>query len=126
MKSKPVLMAGIFTIAYLLILSCLYCFHQGKKSHLNAREAETITYQLLENNSDSSGNLLISERTAVKIANRLFSEKYGNLRTILCKPFDVFLINGYWLVYGPVSKKKPENGPMVIINCHTGMTRIKA
>lgn len=124
MKSKPVLMAGILTISYLLILICLFCFHQGKKSHLNAQEAESFVNQLIDNKCDTTGNILISERTAVKIAYRLFSEKYGNLRTILCKPFDIYLINGYWLVYGPVSKTKTEKGPVIIINCHTGMTRI--
>ena len=59
--------------------------------------------------------MLISERTAIKIADRLFSEKYGIWHTLLWKPFDIFLFNGYWFVYGPVSKSELNNGPMIII-----------
>ena len=69
--------------------------------------------------------MLISERTAIKIANRIFSEKYGFRYAFLCKPFDIYLFNDYWFVYGPVSKSKFDNGPMIIINNHTGETRFK-
>jgi hypothetical protein len=124
MKSKQLKIAGIVTIASYLLIICLYCFHQGTKSHLDARQAESYVHQLTDNKYDSVRNgMLISERTAIKIADRLFSEKYGIWYTLLWKSFDVYLINGYWLVYGPVSKSKFEFGPMIVINCHTGETR---
>jgi hypothetical protein len=66
--------------------------------------------------------ILISERTAIKIASQLFSEKYGNWHAFLCKPFDIYSFNSYWFVYGPVSKSKLDTGPMLIINYHTGET----
>ncbi len=69
--------------------------------------------------------MLISERTAIKIADRLFSEKYGIWYTLLLKPFDVYLINGYWFVYGSVSKSKLDSGPMIVINQYNGDTRLK-
>jgi len=126
MKSKQLKIAGIVTIASYLLVICLYCFHQGTKSHLDARQAESYVHQLTDNNYDSVRNdMLISERTAIKIAYRLFSEKYGIWHTLLWKPFDIYLINGYWFVYGPVSKSKFDNGPMIIINYHTGETRFK-
>jgi hypothetical protein len=49
----------------------------------------------------------------------------GNWRTFLWKPYDTWLINGNWLVYGPGSKSDSGNGPMIIINSFTGETRIK-
>jgi len=126
MKSKQLKIAGIVTIAFYLLIICLYCFHQGTKSHLDARQAESYVHQLTDNKYDCARNdILISERTAIKIADRLFSEKYGIWHTLLCKPFDIYLINGYWLVYGPVSKSRFDNGPMIIINHHTGETRFK-
>jgi hypothetical protein len=126
MKSKQLKIAVIVTMAFYLSVICLYCFHQGTKSHLNARQAELYTHQLIGNKYDSVRNeILISERTAIKIANQLFSEKYGNLHTFLCKPFDIYSFNSYWFVYGPVSKSKLDGGPMIIINYHTGETRFK-
>lgn len=126
MKSKLLKIAGIVTIASCLLVICLYCFHQGTKSHLDARQAEFFAYQLIDSKYDSVRNrMLISERTAIKIANRLFSEKYGNRYAFLCRPFDIFLFNDYWFVYGPVSKSENDNGPMIIINYCTGETRFK-
>ncbi len=126
MKSKQLKIAGIVTIASYLLVICLYCFHQGTKSHLDARQAESYVHQLTDNKYDNVRNdMLISERTAIKIADRLFSEKYGIWNTLLWKPFDIYLINGYWFVYGPVSKSKFDNGPMIIINYYTGETRFK-
>ena len=126
MKSKQLKIAGIVTIASYLLVICLYCFHQGTKSHLDARQAESYLHQLTDNKYDSVRNdILISERTAIKIANRLFSEKYGIWHAFLCKPFDIYSFNHYWFVYGPVSKSKLDNGPMLIINYHTGETRFK-
>jgi len=126
MKSKQLIIAGILTVVIYLLLICLYCFHQRSKSHLDARQAESFVYQLTDNNYDSVRNeILISERTAIKIADQLFSEKYGYWRTLLWKPFDTWLINGHWLVYGPASKSNSGNGPMIIINNFTGETRIK-
>ena len=124
MKSKQLKIAVIVTMAFYLSVVCLYCFHQVNKVHLDAWQAETYLNHLTGNKYDSVRNdILVSERTAIKIADRLFSEKYGQWPTLLCKPFDVYLINGNWLVYGPVSKSKPESGPMIEINCHTGETR---
>jgi hypothetical protein len=126
MKSKQLKIAGIVTIASYLLVICLYCSHQGTKSHLDARQAESFVRQLTDNNYDSVRNeILISERTAIKIANQLFSEKYGYWHAFLCKPFDVYSFNSYWFVYGPVSKSKLDGGPMIIINYHTGETRFK-
>ncbi len=126
MKSKQFKIAGIVTIASYLLVVCLYCSHQSTKSHLDARQAESFVHQLTDNKYDNVRNdILISERTAIKIANRLFSEKYGIWNTLLWKPFDIYLINGYWFVYGPVSKSKFDNGPMIIINYYTGETRFK-
>lgn len=96
------------------------------KAHLDARQAEFYAYQLINNKYDSVRyNILITERTAIKIANQLFSEKYGNRRAFLCKPFDTYLFNGNWFVYGPISKSKIEFGPMIVINQYTGETRFK-
>jgi len=126
MKSKQLKIAIIVTIATYFLLICLYCFHQGSKSHLDARQAEFYVCQLINNKCDSAGNkMLISKRTAIKIADRLFSEKYGIRYTFLYKPFDIYLFNDYWFVYGPVSKSKFDNGPMIIINNQTGVTRLK-
>ena len=126
MKSKQLKIAGIVTIASYLLVICLYCFHQGTKSRLDARQAEFYAYQLIDNKYGSVRNdILISKRTAIKIANRLFSEKYGNRRAFLWKPFDIYLFNNYWFVYGPVYKSEPDNGPMIIINYYTGETRFK-
>jgi hypothetical protein len=126
MKSKQLKIAGIVTIASYLLVICLYCFHQGTKSHLDARQAESYVHQLTDNKYDSARNdMLISERTAIKIADRLFSEKYGIWHTLLWKPFDIYLFNNYWFVYGPVSKSELDNGPMIIINYCTGETRFK-
>jgi hypothetical protein len=126
MKSKQLKIAGIVTIASYLLIICLYCFHQGTKSHPDARQAEFYAHQLIDNNYDSvRSDKLISEQTAIKIADRLFSEKYGYWHTFLWKPFDIYLFNDYWFVYGPVSKSKPDNGPMIIINQYTGETRLK-
>jgi len=126
MKSKQLKIAGIVTIASYLLVICLYLFHQGTKSHLDARQAEFFVHQLTDNKYDSIINeILISKRTAIKIANQLFSEKYGNWHTFLCKPFDIYSFNSYWFVYGPVSKSKLDTGPMLIINYHTGETRFK-
>jgi hypothetical protein len=126
MKSKQLKITGIVTIASYLLVICLYFFHQSIKSHMDARQAEFYVHQLTDNKYDSVRNdLLISERTAIKIAGRLFSEKYGIWYAFLLKPFDIYLINGYWFVYGPASKSRPDGGPMIIINCHTGETRFK-
>ena len=126
MKSKQLKIAAIVTIATYLLVIFLYYFHQGTKSHLDAQQAEFYAYQLIDNKYDSVKNeILIRKRTAIKIADKLFSEKYGFWHAILCKPFDIFLFNDYWFVYGPVNKSKPDNGPMIIINQYTGETRFK-
>lgn len=126
MKSKKLKITGIVTIASYLLVIGLYCFHQGTKSHLDARQAEFYVHQLTDNKYDSvRTDMLISEKTAIKIADRLLSEKYGYWHTFLWKPFDIYLINSYWFIHGTVSKSKFDNGPMIIINCHTGETRIK-
>jgi hypothetical protein len=126
MKSKQLKIAVIVTIASYLLVISLYCSHQGTKSHLDARQAEFYVHQLIDNKCDSvRSDKLISERSAIKIADRLFSEKYGKWHTFLCKPFDIYLFNDYWFVYGPVSKSKLEKGPAIIINCNTGELRFK-
>ncbi|MGB8489927.1 MAG: NTF2 fold immunity protein [Bacteroidales bacterium] len=125
MKSKLIIVAILTIVTYLIFIG-LYCFYQGTKSHPDARQAEIYVQQLIDNKYDSVSNeILISERTAIKIADQIFSEKYGNLHTLLWKPFDIYLINSYWFVYGPVSKSKLDGGPMIIINYHTGETRFK-
>jgi hypothetical protein len=126
MKSKQLKIAGLVTIASYLLVICMYCFHQGTKSHLDARQAEFYAHQLINNKSDSIRNdRLFSKRTAIKIAGRLFTEKYGIWHTLLWKPFDAYLFNGNWFVYGPVSRSEIESGPMIIINQYTGETRFK-
>ena len=126
MKSQQFKIVVQLTIVTYLILIGLYFFHQSTKSHLDARQAEFYAFQLIDNKYDSvSYDKLISERTAIKIANQLFSEKYGNLHTFLWKPFDTYLFNDNWFVYGPISKSKPDYGPMIIINQYTGETRLK-
>ncbi len=87
MKSKQLKIAGIVTIASYLLVICLFCFHQGTKFHLDAREAESYVHQLTDNKYDSVRNdILISKRAAIKIADQLFSEKYGIWHTLLWKP----------------------------------------
>lgn len=126
MKSKQLKIGVIVTMAFYLSVICLYCFHQGTKSHLDARQAESFVHQLTDNNYDSVRNdMLISERTAIRIADRLFSEKYGTWHAFLYKPFEIYLFSDYWFVYGPVPKSKPDKGPMIIINSYTGETRFK-
>jgi len=41
------------------------------------------------------------------------------------KPFDIYLFNDNWFVYGPISKSKPDYVPMIIINQYTGEIRLK-
>lgn len=124
MKSKQLKITGIVTVAFYLLVICMYCFHQGTKSHLDARQAESYVSHLTDNKYDSLRNdILVSERTAIKIADRLFSEKYGIWHGLLLKPFDIYLINDYWFIYGPVSNSELDGGPIVIINQHTGETR---
>jgi hypothetical protein len=126
MKSKQLKIAGIVTVAFYLLVICLYFIYQGNKSHPDARQAESYVHQLSDNKYDSVRNdILISERTAIKIADRLFTEKYGIWHTFLWKPFDIYLFNNYWFIYAPVSKSAPDNGPMMIINYNTGETRFK-
>jgi hypothetical protein len=126
MKSKQLKIAGIVTVVSYLLVICLYCIHQGNKSHPDARQAESYVHQLSDNKYDSVRNdMLISERTAIKIADRLFTEKYGLWHTFLWKPFDIYLFNNYWFVYASVSKSALDNGPMMIINYNTGETRFK-
>lgn len=126
MKSKQLKIAGIVTVVSYLLIICLYSIHQGNKSHPDARQAESYVHQLSDNKYDSVRNdMLISERTAIKIADRLFTEKYGIWHTFLWKPFDIYLFNNYWFVYAPVSKSAPGTGPMIIINYNTGETRFK-
>ena len=125
-KSKPFKIVVKLTIVTYFILISLYCFHQSTKSHLDARQAESYVHQLTDNKYASIRNdMLISERTAIKIADRLFSEKYGYWHAFLSKPFDIYLINGYWFIYGTISKSKLDYGPMIIINQFTGETRFK-
>ncbi len=126
MKSKQLKIAGIVTVASYLLVIYLYCIHQGNKFHPDARQAESYVHQLSDNKYDSVRNdMLISERTAIKIADRLFTEKYGIWHTSLWKPFDIYLFNNYWFVYAPVSKSALDIGPMMIINYNTGETRFK-
>lgn len=126
MKSKQLKIAGIVIIASYILVICLYWSHQATKSHLDARQAESYVHQLSDNKYDTVRNdILISERTAIKNADLLFSEKYGYWHTFLRKPFDIYLINSYWFVYGPVSKSKLDTGPMIIINYYTGEIRFK-
>jgi hypothetical protein len=126
MISKPFKIVESLTIVTFFILIGLYCYHQGTKSHLDAQQAEFYVRQIIDNKYDRAKNdALISKRTAMKIADKLFSEKYGNWHAFLYKPFDIYLINGYWFVYGPISKSKLDYGPMIIINYYTGETRFK-
>ena len=126
MKLKPFKILVKLTVVTYIILIGLYFFNQSTKSHLDARQAEFYAFQLIDNKYDSvSYDKLISERTAIKIANQLFSEKYGYRRAFLCKPFDTYLFNSTWFVYGPISKSKPDHGPMIIINQYTGETKLK-
>lgn len=126
MKSKQLKIAGILIIASYLLVICLYCFHQSTKSHPDARQAESCFHQLIDNKYDGvRDDILISERTAIKIASKIFSEKYGYRRAFLFKPFDTYLFNNNWFVYGPVSKSKPDYGPMITINQNTGEIRFK-
>lgn len=124
MNSKQLRICVIAAPVILIPVIWLYCFHQYTKSHIVARQAESYVYHLTDNKYDSVNNdILVSERTAIKSASRLLSEKYGIWHTLLWKPFDVYLINDYWLIYGPVSESSPESGPVIVINCHTGETR---
>ena len=126
MKSKPFKILVKLTVVTYIILIGLYFYNQSTKSHLDARQAEFYVNQLINNKYDSVRyNILISERTAIKIADKLFSEKYGYWRAFLCKPFDTYLFNGNWFVYGPIAKSKIEFGPMIVINQYTGETRFK-
>jgi hypothetical protein len=126
MKSKQLKIAIIVTVVFYLLIISLYCIHQGNKSHPDARQAESYVYQLSDNKFDSiNSELLISERTANKIADRLFTEKYGIWHTFLWKPFDIYLFKNYWFVYAPASKSKSDAGPMMIINYNSGEIRFK-
>ena len=126
MKSKPFKIVVKLTVVTYIILIGLYCFHQSTKSHLDARQAEFYVRQIIDNKYDKAkDDELISKPIAIKIADKLFSEKYGYWHAFLCKPFDTYLINGYWFVYGTISKSKSDYGPMIIINQFTGETRFK-
>lgn len=124
MKSKQLKITVIVALATYLLAICIYCLHQGTKSHIDARQAEYYVHQLTDNRRDSVRNdILINKRAAIKMADLFFSGKYGKWHTILWKPFDVYLIKDYWLVYGPGSNSNPESGPVIVINCNTGETR---
>jgi cbb3-type cytochrome oxidase subunit 3 len=101
-------------------------FIRGTRSHLDQDQAKYYVNQIRSVKIDTiTSDTLINKRIALSIANEVFSKKNGKWRTFLNKPFDIYLINGYWFVYGPNPKGMLDYGPMLIINCQTGEIRLK-
>jgi hypothetical protein len=116
----------ILSIIFLVIVLGFLVVNRLNRSHLDHDQAQYYVEQLSKIKNDTIPiDTLINRQTAIKIAGIIFSNRIGRLKTVLLKPFDVYLINGYWFIYGPHSKYMLDYGPMIIINCHTGEIRIK-
>ena len=101
-------------------------FIRGNRSHLDQDQAKYYVNQIKSVKIDTiTYDTLINKRIALSIANEVFSKKIGKWRTFLHKPFDIYLFNGYWFVYGPNPKRMLDYGPMLIINSQTGEIRLK-
>jgi cbb3-type cytochrome oxidase subunit 3 len=101
-------------------------FIRGNRIHLDQEQAKYYVNQIKSVKLDTIvSDTLINKSIAITIASDIFSKKIGKWHTFLHKPFDIYLINGYWFVYGPNPKHTLDYGPMLIINCKTGEIKLK-
>jgi len=116
----------ILSITLLIVVLGLTLVMRSNRTHLDQEQAKFYVTQLSKISYDTiPRDTLINRKAAMKIADIIFSRECGRLRTNLLKPFDMYLINGYWFVYGPQSIKYLDYGPMMIINCYSGEIKIK-
>ncbi|HCI55975.1 MAG TPA: hypothetical protein PLN06_03780 [Bacteroidales bacterium] len=118
-----------FLIVFFVIISLLatFFFIQSRKVHLEQDQAKFYVSQIIrENNNMVAKDTLIDRKIASTIASKVLSRKIGKWRTFFYKPFDIYLIDDYWFVYGPISKHMLDYGPMLIINCRTGEIMLQA
>jgi len=112
----PILIVFIIAIFYI----------HGNRSHLEQDQAQFYVNQIINGKIDTiTSDTLIDKKFALSIANEVFSKKIGKWRTFFHRPFDIYLINDYWFVYGPNPKRMLDYGPMLTINCKTGEIRLK-
>lgn len=115
-----------FLIPIFVAFIGIILFIRGNRSHLDQEQAKYYVNQIKSVKLDTiASDTLINKRIALSIASDVFSKKIGKWRTFLHKPFDIYLINGYWFVYGPNPKHMLDYGPMLIINCKTGEIKLK-
>lgn len=121
MKMKHILIAIIISIT--LGIVCLFSYIITYPRQHISRQTAIKFFEYIKK-SDTlkipEEGVVPDEETAIKIAFVLLSKKYGQRAIRNQKPFDVYLIDGYWHVNGTLPKGVTGGTGSIIISKKDG------
>lgn len=111
--------------AVILLLGLLVCTpaFAGQRAGLGKKWAEDYLSWHLDgeaHNMVPARGPIPDEKTARLIAEKLLSEKYGAESISKQKPFEVYLIEGHWIVAGTLSADKIGGTAMIVMTQKDG------
>ena len=72
------------------------------------------------NKTTSIKNVISDKQTAIAMAELILFKIYGQKQIISERPYEVYLINGYWVLNGTLPKGSDGVGFLIILNSNNG------
>jgi len=98
-----------FKIVLLGLIICTQIQAQNSDRRVMGKEyAEKHLMLALQNNADRTKmneKLILTKTNAIKYAELILFEKYNKDNIEFQKPYQVYLIDDYWIIYGTLPKK---------------------
>lgn len=107
-----------------VLFTCLTLFSCGQKRIvLGEQHAKQQVREALKNKTEKPfyENLIKDKETAISVVEPILFKVYGKDLIISERPYEVYLINGYWYITGTLPKKTEAGGTFeIIINSMNG------
>ena len=114
------IMNHILIVIFILTTHLSYCQNNNDHWRMSKEQAENIVNETLKDSTlhNVIGNkaILTTDKKVIKFSELILFDIYGKKNIEKQKPYDVFLIDKYWLISGTLSKGTLGGTFMMIID----------
>lgn len=118
----------IFLLMIFLFFGChnihvgrIYVHKKDRRVFLESCMGDSLIIATKDRIVKRKYRLIKTRNDALKIAEPILNDKYGMLKIQDEKPFDVFYINGFWVVKGTVKKGYKGGTAIAILDSENGL-----
>src|SRR6187402_1038206 len=107
-------MKMLFVITMLFLVSCQK--KHGMQGIETAKQELKIALNKKSNNPVLPKRIIGDRQTAIEIAESVLFRIYGKQNIIEERPYEVYLINGYWVLNGTIPEGWLGGGFIIVLN----------